>query len=316
MNPRVALAAFLIACSFAGAAPAAEAVAKQLFQRGEEAYKEGRYAEAVELFLRAYEEDPHPALVYNVGQAYEKSGDVPNALRSYRSYLRLAPQAEDRGVVELRVKHLEERLRERGVQQVTVISDPAGADVDVNGRRVGTTPWTGELKPGSHTVVVTKEGFRRFQKSLVLTPDRAVDVDVALAPDGGTQQSAPPVAAAVSSDTPSEPRQDATGARVQPWTWAALGLGGALLGTSAVFEMSRASAERDAEDATTQLDHQEHYSRMESRQTTARVLFGAGAVVTVVGGALLVMDLSKDAKSQAKLDVGPHGAFLSARRSF
>jgi len=40
-------------------------------------------------------------------QAWEKSGDVPNALRSYREYLRLLPGASDRATVEASIKNLE-----------------------------------------------------------------------------------------------------------------------------------------------------------------------------------------------------------------
>ena len=42
-----------------------------------QAYREARYKDAIDLFLQANRLDPHPELIYNVGQAYEKLGDVP-----------------------------------------------------------------------------------------------------------------------------------------------------------------------------------------------------------------------------------------------
>ncbi len=113
--------------------------ARQRFAAGKQAYGEGRYKDAVALFLQANALDPHAELLFNVGQAYEKLDDVSNALRVFREYLRLLPDAADRALVEGKNRKFEARLRERGVQQVTVTSRPTAAAVILRrqGRRPG-----------------------------------------------------------------------------------------------------------------------------------------------------------------------------------
>lgn len=269
--------------------PAAEAEA--LFAQGAKAYQEGRYEDAVNAFLAAYEKDPQPLLFYNVAQAYERLGDVRNALRAYRDYLRHQPSEQDRAIVETRIRNLEKRLREQGIQQVSIFSTPSGATVVLDGKQVGTTPWTGEARPGRHSIVLRLSGHVEANKLLVLGPDRAVDLDVALVPLASASHNERGGAATPPSTSASTPADPGEEAGIQPWTWAALGVGAAALGGSLVFELLRRGAENDADASETQVEHVEHYQTMESRQTIARVLLGVGAAATVTGGVLLYFDL-------------------------
>src|SRR3954469_11854127 len=123
LSSLLALTIFMAAFP-AGADDISDAQAK--FKAARATYPKARYKDAIDLFLQANRLDPHPELVFNVGQAYEKAGDVPNALRAYRDYLRLAPEAADRATIETSIKNLEQRLREKGVQQVSVFSTPSG----------------------------------------------------------------------------------------------------------------------------------------------------------------------------------------------
>src|SRR4051812_2701284 len=76
-------------------AGAEHAAARERFKQGAQAYSEGRYKDAIDLFLDADRLAPNPAFAYNIGLAYEELGDATNALRWYRSYLRDLPGAPD-----------------------------------------------------------------------------------------------------------------------------------------------------------------------------------------------------------------------------
>ena len=119
---------------------AAEPDARELYERGAEAYREARYETAIELLLRAHRLEPHSELNYDLGRAYEGAGDLTRAIASFREYLRLEPNAKDRAVVEARVANLERRMPTPLQPLVNVTSNPAGATVAIDNRVVGTTP--------------------------------------------------------------------------------------------------------------------------------------------------------------------------------
>jgi hypothetical protein len=47
-----------------------------------------------------------------------------------------------------------------------VTSNPASADIEVDGGFVGNTPSTIELASGDHTVTVTKNGYKPWERKL------------------------------------------------------------------------------------------------------------------------------------------------------
>ena len=308
----------LLISSPAAAADSKEAQAH--FANAARAYQEGRYEDAVDLFLKAYQIDPQPELLYNVAQAYERLGDVRNALRSYRDYLRQHPSDQDRKFVETRVQNLERRLREQGIQQVSVFSTPPGATVLLDDKSVGQTPWTGEAASGRHALVVKLDGYAPARKEFVLT-DHAMDLDVALTSvDRPASPAPPPPAAPQTPSSAPAPQADRGEATIRPWTYAALGVGVAALGTSLTFELLRKSAETDAQNDVTQLAHHDDYETMKGRQTAARVLLGIGAAATIAGGVLLYIDLRRgepnDAKPRVAIGCGAGACGLLGKASF
>ena len=111
-------------------------------------YGAKRYKEALKEFTAAYQLKPKSALWFNIGKCYEQSGEVPQALRSYRQYLREDPSTKDRKEVEKAISDMERRLKGRGVQQLLVLTEPTGVDVAVDRKPVGPSPASIELRPG------------------------------------------------------------------------------------------------------------------------------------------------------------------------
>lgn len=256
--------------------------AKELYQRGAALYREGQYEKAIALFREAYRRHPYPELVYNTGQAHEKLGDTARALESFREYLRLAPDASDRATVEKHIQALEKRLAEKGLVEVSVSSTPSGAAVLLDGKRVGSTPWSGKATRGSHSISLTLAGHATAERSVELG-ERALALDLALA---STAAPAPVRA------KPTSVASEASGG-VQPLTLVVLGVGVAGLGGAVGFELARRGAEDDASSSRTQVGHVKAYDRMQRDQTIARVLLGVGAVGVAVGGTLLYLDLNR-----------------------
>lgn len=273
--------------------------ARARFDSGAQAFSEGRYKDAIDFFLDANRIAPNPAFSYNIGLAYEQLGDASDALRYYRDYLRRLPDAADRAEVEGRVATAEARLRERNVQQVTVLSVPEGATVSIDGRPVGVTPWTGELGPGTHATRIEMRGYRDASRSFTLSIEHSMDVSVELAPQpiAATTSAATPVTA----DAGAEAEEKRPGPRVAPLTWVVLGVGVAGLGTAGGLELARSGAEDDAKNARTSFDAKDNWDRAKSLETAARVAVGIGAAVTIVGGVLLYIDLTHEKSSSASV---------------
>jgi tetratricopeptide (TPR) repeat protein len=63
------------------------AAAKTLFQSGQTAYGEARYADAAQLFQQAYDTWHHPAFLYNKGQSLIRIGRWQEALDGFQGYV-------------------------------------------------------------------------------------------------------------------------------------------------------------------------------------------------------------------------------------
>jgi len=272
--------------------PSAEGVEREFargkFREGVKAYDERRYKDAIDLFLQANTAAPSPAFVFNIALAYEGMGDSTSALSWFRSYLRQTTDTPDRADVEARAQALEAKLASQGIQQMTVLSRPEGATVTIDGRPVGVTPWTGELYPGKHSILLTLREYEDANTQIDLDPAKALDVALDLVRTRDAAPRPPPVVAdKEASSAKAEPP-----ARVGAVTWLTLGAGTAALGGAIVFELMRASAEADAR-AATQVDYPDAVRTMESRRDVARVLAVTGGVLAAAGATLLVIDLNR-----------------------
>jgi tetratricopeptide (TPR) repeat protein len=309
----------LSAPTHAGAdAPSAEAVAearrneaKTKFDEGVTAFREHRYADAVQAFQRADAIAPSAALSFNIGRSFERLGNASSALRWYRDYLRRSPQAANAKEVQSRVRELADSLAERGVQQISVLSTPDGAAVLIDDQPVGVTPITIELAPGPHRAQLRLSGYRDQQLSFTLEPRTPQDVALTL-------ELAVPAATPATTPRTGQSRRDEPNRSQRPFgfaPWLVLGAGGAGMLAALGFEVARQSAESEAERAS-QFEYTERFDAMQSRQTTARVLAGVGGALLITGGVLLVLNKPREPLPQLALGCTDAGCSLSALGSF
>jgi hypothetical protein len=166
--------------------------AKEAFLTGQRFYKEARYADAIAKFEEAYALKPSPVLFYNIGRCHEQLGDVPKALRAYRDYLRMAPDAKDKDTVNDAIANLERRLKEKGLQQLMVFADPPTAIIEVDGKVLGNSPASVELTAGNHKLVVKAEGFETTERAFVMQTARATEMTINLRPVAAKPMDPPP----------------------------------------------------------------------------------------------------------------------------
>jgi tetratricopeptide (TPR) repeat protein len=251
--------------------PGLIARAKSLFARGATAYSAGRYYEAIEIFTEANRLYPNPQFSFNIAKAYDNLGSHSGALRFYLEYLRRSPEAPDRLAVEARLRELEVELAKRGVQQLTVLSEPAEAMVYLDGHPVGLTPWTGETWPGKHSISLRRQHYDAHETTIELERLRSTELNVTL------ERVRPPVAPRV---VDARLRWEQTH-HTSALTWICFGTAAAALGTAITIEATIGGESRKLEPSTA-------------------FFAGLGAASAAVGGVLLYFDLSTDDAQKQK----------------
>lgn len=123
ISRRLATTCFAILLFGPGAARAAECpasspedpqerrkLAKEWFGTAEAAENGGNDAEATRAYACSYKMVAHPFTAYNLGRVSERSGDNELALKMFKAYLTLKPDALDKEDVKAKVKALEEKI--------------------------------------------------------------------------------------------------------------------------------------------------------------------------------------------------------------
>jgi len=139
-------------------APDAAAEAHVHYEKGQVFYDEGRYDEAITEYEAAYRLKPHPNVLYNIGQAYERTLDYVSSVRWFERFLAEAPpeDAPRRKLVENRLKIL------RGLParvSVTTIPEhvratlvPIGPDADPSTAVSASTPHLFRVPAGKYRI--------------------------------------------------------------------------------------------------------------------------------------------------------------------
>jgi tetratricopeptide (TPR) repeat protein len=102
---------------------AATRTAKRHSAQGEKLFALGKFDLALDEYQQAFDAKPLGDFLYNIGQCYRHLGDYDRAIFSFKKYLKLVPDADDRAKVEKTIEDLEER-QERGEGQKFVHKDP------------------------------------------------------------------------------------------------------------------------------------------------------------------------------------------------
>ena len=120
----IAIAAVLLVFARPAAAEdAATGTAKRHFAQAEKLFALGRFDTALVEYEAAFDAKPLPAFLFNIGQCHRNLHDYEAAVFSFRKYLRLLPEAENRDDVEELIRDLEaKQAAER--DHVVVVAPP------------------------------------------------------------------------------------------------------------------------------------------------------------------------------------------------
>lgn len=157
--------------------------AKQRYLKGVELFEEGDYQAALIEFKRSYELVPKHEVLYNIGQVHFQLQDYASALKALERYL----QEGDRKIPAARRSDVErdlEKLRSR-IATLVVKTNLPGADVLVDGVKVGTTPLREPLllSSGKRRIEATKEGFRTASTTEELAGQEQREIALELRPE-------------------------------------------------------------------------------------------------------------------------------------
>ncbi|MFK8002178.1 MAG: PEGA domain-containing protein [Polyangiales bacterium] len=207
--------------------------ARERFQRGQVAYDQGDYEVALTEWRAAYELDAQPLIQFNIAQAAERLGQLPEAATALDLYLSTAATTDpNQANARARRSALRERLAQTGVR---LAGGPSGAAISIDGTEWGLTPRPDaiSLEPGSHRIEVSAEGFETFRSTVVVPAGQTVDVSVEMT----AREVTPPVDTPPSHMDPIETRVntpvESSGPGATPWIVA--GAGVVLVGAAAAL---------------------------------------------------------------------------------
>lgn len=191
-------------------------LAREKFKEGVVAFQSGKFEEARALFLQAYALKRHPAVLLNLGQSELKAGYIEDGGNHLNQFLREHTSATDQQKADAKAGIAEASKR---TGQAIMIVDADGADVSIDGKKVGNAPLLDPyfVKPGPHEAGAAYEGKTTTTKFDAVR-GKAVPVQLTLGVTGGGA-GAVPVPTPTPTPTPSPagaPPAPQPGAMPQP----------------------------------------------------------------------------------------------------
>ena len=150
-------------------------------RHGDEAMVALLYQEALAYYQRAYDATKSPALLYNMGRAYEGLAEFPKALDALEEFTEKAPPE-----LKARVPKLDELVADvrKRVATMIITAPVAGAEIRLGNKILGSTrPGQAifRVNAGPQTLIVSHREYFPFERALVLGAGRVETVDVVLA---------------------------------------------------------------------------------------------------------------------------------------
>jgi len=107
------VAALAARASVAGETAAGDRPGRALFEQAEVKFNVGRFDEALADYQAAYDVEPLPAFLFNIGQCYRNMGNFERAQFFFRRYTALDPRSPNRPAAERLIAEMDRLADER-----------------------------------------------------------------------------------------------------------------------------------------------------------------------------------------------------------
>ncbi len=116
---------FVVTLLFVGSAFAdpAERAAKRHFDRGQKLFALGKFDQALDEYQQAYDAKPIPDFLFNIGQCHRNLSNYDAAIFSFKKFLKLAPDAENRDQVEEYIADLEAEQEKDNARKLKLVDE-------------------------------------------------------------------------------------------------------------------------------------------------------------------------------------------------
>jgi tetratricopeptide (TPR) repeat protein len=158
-----ALALLIGATAVVHADDGATRAAKKHYEKGEKLFALGRFEDALAEYEAAFEAKPLPGFLFNIGQCHRNLGDYEAAIFSYRKYLKLEPDADNREAVEELIADLEQKIEARKERPLPDPDPPPPDDRKTAGKPIYKKWWfwggvAAVAGAGTGTYLILSEG--------------------------------------------------------------------------------------------------------------------------------------------------------------
>lgn len=176
------------------AAPASDDDPEVLYRKGNEAYRAGQLEDAYAYYLRAFAQKKSYDVAGNLGAVELELGKARDAAEHLALSAREFPVNGSAAARQKTSEALATARQQIGAVRVAVSAD--GADVSVDGKRVGVSPLPDELflDPGQHTLEASKAGVGSAKESVSIARGEARSLTLTLASSTTPSASASPAA--------------------------------------------------------------------------------------------------------------------------
>ncbi len=271
----------------------------QMFKKGVELFKAGKFNESAVVFESAYEMKPSYKLFFNIGQAYAASKKFDRAIEAFELYIVKGGDDIPRARRDQVLNEIEKIKPLIGYLKVKADS---GLDLRVDGEHRGKTPIKLMLTVGiPHKIEILSQGKLVYSHELKVFSGTTEVLQVKEQGSISESQTAPKESGMPLQSTGETKKVSS----LKITGWVALSTGAALLATGGIVGGIALNQSDTLEDVCPNYKcspaREKSISGLDSLALTADILFGVGGAALAAGIVLLVLP---DKKTEGEAAVG------------